>query len=252
MDEHGFDARTPEDEQGPEVDTPETETGSAADTPLPGFPSRFVGVFLNPGRTMEALAAHPAWVAALLVGALLVMLQALLLPAEVFETAMREALAQRGQEIPAGTESAVAMMRIAGVVGGLVGYAIITALLAGLFTLVFSFVLGDEGRYTQYLAAYAHAQLIPAVIGLLLVPLRIMQGSPQLTLNLGTFFFFLDDGYLLKVLTMMDLAQLWALLVMAAGAHAINPKRSFGSAAVVTVSVWVLMAMAFAPFAPTP
>ena len=79
----------------------------------------------------------------------------------------------------------MAVMRISAVVAGPIMYCVMAFLFAGVATLVFSFILGDEGRYRQYLAVMSHAMLIPSFIGLLLVPLRIAEQNPQLTLNLG-------------------------------------------------------------------
>jgi hypothetical protein len=118
--------------------------------------------------------------------------------------------------------------------------------------LIFAFVLGDEGRYTQYLSVLSHAWLIPAIVGFALLPLKISQENPQFTLNLGTFLFFLPKGYLLKVFTMLDLSQAWAWLIIAQGAHAIDPRRSFGSAAAILMALFVAIAMLFAIWVPMP
>jgi hypothetical protein len=130
-------------------------------------------------------------------------------------------------------------------------YFVVTFLFAGIVTLGFAFLLGDEGRYKQYLASLTHAWLIPGLVGLALVPLRISEQNPQLTLNLGTFLFFLPDGYLQKVFTMLDLSQIWAWLVVAQGAHVIDRRRSVGSAAALLILINVVLAMIFALFVPT-
>lgn len=219
---------------------------------LPSFPSRVVQTFLSPGKLAEALAARPAWGAALILGAVLVALQSALIPIEVWESMFRETLIQQGQQVPEGMAGGgVAVMRISAMVAGPVMYFVMGFLFAGVATLVFSFVLGDDGRYTQYLAMIAHALLIPSFIGLLLVPLRIAEQNPQLTLNLGSFMFFLPEGYLLKVMTMLDLSQFWAWAVVGLGAHAIDRRRSVGSAITVLVGLSVVMALIFATFVPT-
>ena len=58
---------------------------------------------------------------------------------------------------------------------------------AGVVTLIFSFLFGGQGRYHQYLSVVTHAMTISAFGGLLLVPLKISQGDPTVTLSLGTF-----------------------------------------------------------------
>lgn len=217
--------------------------------PLPSLPRRAVDAFLAPGRLAGALAARPAWVGALLLGALVVALQVWLIPLEIWEATFRQTMIERGQD-PSSMAVGGAVLRISGIVGGAVFWMVFAFALSGVMTVVFAFVLGDEGRYVQYLSALAHAWLIPAFVGLALVPLRIAQADPQLTLSLGTFFFFLPEGYLLRVLTLLDLSQLWALLVVAQGAHAIDPRRSFSSAAGILLLLNLVLALALAPFVP--
>jgi len=234
----------------PQEATPEQEAAAEEAAPAPPFHKRVLDVFFSPGRVMEALARNPVWAAALLLGAALVVLQTFLIPAEVWEAVFKEAALQRGQELPEGFAMGGPFMRISAVAGGGIGWIVFSFAMAGITTLVFAFVLGDEGRYRQYLSVMAHAWLIPALVGLVLVPLRIAESNPQLTLNLGSFFFFLPDGYLLKVLTMLDLSQLWAWLVIAQGVHAIEPRRSVKSGALILLAMALAMAMIFAPFAP--
>ena len=102
--------------------------------------------------------------------------------------------------------------------------------MAMILWLFFGFFFGDEGKYKQYLSVVSHALFISAVGGLLLTPLRIFQENIQATLNLGTFFSFLEDGYPLRVLRMLELFGLWGMVVMAIGVSKVNPKRSLGSA----------------------
>jgi hypothetical protein len=239
-------AEEPTNESASPEPTPE------AGPPLPSFPARVIQTFFSPGDLTVALAKNPAWGAALFVGAVLLIGQTALIPAEVWEGMFRETMLRQGQEMPANFGSAGTFMRISAVVGGGIGYLLMTLLFAGLTTLIFAFILGDEGKFRQYLAIMAHAWLIPAVIGFALLPLKISQENPQFTLNLGTFFFFLPEGYFLKVLTMLDLSQAWAWLVLAQGAHAIAPRRSFGSAATILMVLMVAMAMLFAIWVPMP
>ncbi len=229
----------------------ETPSAEAEAPPLPSFPKRVVDVFVAPGRLGAALRERPAWATALFVGAAISLLQLLLIPGEVWEAAFRQVMLQRGQSLPEGFAGGT-FMRISSTIGGGLGYLIMAFVMAGVVTLLFAFILGDEGRYKQYLAVVCHAGLIPAIVGLLTVPLKIAQQSPSATLNLGSFFFFLPEGYFLKVLTMLDLSQLWASLVVAAGVHAIDPRRSFKSAAVMLIVLSVLLVMIIAIWAPMP
>ena len=220
--------------------------GTSAGPALRPFPIRVVQTFFSPGVLTQALAQNPAWAAAVIAGAALLIGQTLLIPADVWDTMMRETMLRSGREMPAGFSFGGSVMRISALTVGTLGYFLITFLFAGIVTLVFAFVMGDEGGFRQYLAVLAHAWLIPAVVGFALLPLKILQHNPQLTLNLGSFLFFLPEGYLSRVATMLDLSQAWAWLVVAQGAHAIHPRRSFESAVAVVMVLFFVGALLFA------
>ena len=225
----------------------------SADAPeeseIPALPVRLLNVFLSPGKVMETVAKNPMWVGALLVGASLVAVQAALIPVDLMLEAQRQAALDAGREAPELPEAFMNVMRYVTPVFWMIGIALFTFFSAALYWLIFSFVLGDEGRYRQYLAVGTHALFVPAVIGLALVPLKIMTGDAQATLNMGLFLFFLPDGYLADVFRLMDLTGIWSALIVAQGAHAIDAKRGFGSAAVVTIGVTLAFALVFATIA---
>lgn len=220
---------------------------------FPSLPSRLFNVFLSPGKVMEAIAQKPAWAGALLVGAFLVALQTALIPwdltREMMIEAQRQAALEAGREAPVMPEAIMNVLRYATPVIGMIGITLFTFFFAGVYWLIFSFVLGDEGRYRQYLAVGTHALFVPAVIGLALVPVKIMTEDVSMTLNLGNFLLFLPEGYLSNVFRAMDLTGIWSALIIAQGAHAIDPKRSFGSAAVVTLGITLVQALIVAIFA---
>jgi hypothetical protein len=194
------------------------------------------------------LAAEPRWVMALVLSAALMSLQVALIPVEVWESFMREqSLAQGGTPLPM-PDWVTDWMGILTAVGAALGTSIAIPIGAGFLTLTFAFVLGDEGSYRQYLAVTAHSFFIPALVGLLITPLKIVTQDPQLTLTLGSFFFFLPSGYWLGVLTAMDLTYIWSSLVIAQGAHSIDSRRSFRSAVVILLSLMFAMALIIGRF----
>ena len=197
---------------------------------------------------MEAVAKNPVWVGALLVGAVLVALQTALIPFDMIMETQRQAALEAGRDMPEIPETFMNIMRYVTPVFGMIGTFLMTVVFAGLYWLIFSFVLGDEGRYRQYLAVGAHALFVPALIGLALVPLKIMTGDAQATLNLGSFLFFLPDGYWSNVFRLMDLTGIWSALIIAQGAHSIDAKRSFGSAAAILIAIVFIVALIFGIF----
>jgi len=195
---------------------------------------------------MEGLAKKPVWGAALVLGLALLILPILLIPPEIWLAMVREQMIARGQDPSNLPATGASIFRIGALISVPIVYLVTTMIFAGLLTLVFAFVMGDEGRFKQYLASLTHAMLIPAFLGLALVPLRIAQADPRLTLNVGTFLFFLPEGYLLRWATMMDLSMLWAWLVIAQGAHAIDRRRSFSSAVAVVLVLFFVTTALFA------
>ncbi len=225
----------------PDEATPE----STATTSAPSFPTRVGWTLFAPGRLGEALASHPVWAMALVAGAVLVFLQTYLIPGEVWDAFMRAQALQAGRQLPEGfSMGGVTRAFTLGI--GTLFFAALQFVFAGLVTFAFAFVFGDEGSYKQYLSVTTHAWLIPALVGLCLVPLRISQENPQFSLNMSSFFFFLPEGYPLRVLTMLDLSQLWAWVVVAQGAHAIDRRRSVGSAVAALLVMSLVLAMLFA------
>ena len=208
-----------------------SEADAALVSTLPSLPARLVSVFVSPANLMQQLAEEPKWIGALLVGAFVAGLSMALVPVEMILEVQRQASLDAGLEMPEMPQRALTLMRIVIPVTTVTMTAVMSFVLAGVYTVVFAFILGDEGTYKQYLAVISHAWFIAVLFGLLITPLRISQGDVQLTLNLGNFLFFLPDGYFTNLLRLLDLTQIWASLVIAQGIHAIDPRRSFASAA---------------------
>lgn len=240
------------DRRSAEADSGTVDSGDLAaeeaSAPLPSLPTRLLWVFVSPGKLMHRLAEDPRWLTALLVSAAVVGVSMALVPPELMFEIQRQAAIERGAELPEMGESAINAMRVIIPVASTLSTLIFSFVFAGLYTVIFAFVLGDEGRYTQYLAAVTHAWFIAALFGLLVTPLRIATGDPQYTLNLASFFFFLPDGYLYNVFRALDLTQIWSTLVIAQGIHAIDRRRSFGSAAVILLSILLAFALVIARF----
>ncbi len=202
----------------------------SAPSSFPSLPQRLLQVFFSPGGLFTALREKPVWFGALAVGGFLAVLSVVLIPTELWVEITRNQLIAQGQEVPAALESTGSIIRIFSVLGGGIFFFIWAFFLTGIVTLVFSFLLGDEGRYVQYLSVVGHAFIISALGALLMVPLRLSQGDPSVTLSLGTFAFFMEEGYPLRVLKMLDLFSLWSYAVMAIGVTKIVPKRGLGFA----------------------
>jgi hypothetical protein len=233
----------------PTFDDEAFETSEAPQPePLPPLPLRLLYAFVSPGKLTELLAKDPKVLGALLVVAIIAALSVALIPVDVMVEMQRQAALERGTDMPELPEQALTVMRIVIPVFTVVSTTVFALLISGFYALVFAFILGDEGRFKQYLAMVAHAWFIAFLFGLLITPLRISTGDPRLTVNLASFLFFLPDGYLLNFFRAIDLTQIWASLVIAQGAHAIDPRRSFGSAVPIVLVPMIVLALIAARF----
>lgn len=212
------------------------------------LPVRVFKVFFAPGDLFESLREKPLWGGTLFLCGVLVALSVALIPSEIWIEMLRENAANQGTELLPFLESAGAMFTLFSVLGALVFFCLMAFVMAGIVTLIFGFLLGDEGKFVQYLSVVSHGLLISAVGGLILLPLRILQRDPEITLNLGTFLFFISEGYLFRVLKLMELFGLWGYLVMAIGVATIDPKRGLTSSMVVFFGLATAFALVFGIF----
>lgn len=229
------DGAGPEAGAGPREDAvPAGPTGIAA----------LAAVFFSPGALFEELRVRPAYVLALVTGIALSVAAAAMVPARLTLDVIRES----GAEIPVG-EGMVSVMKWFGVGMSIPGYLIGVLVVAGLLTLGFRFIFGDDATFPQYLAVAAHAMLITAVGALLVTPLRVMQGDAGLTLSLGTFLPFLEEGYLARLLNGVSLLSLWSWVVMGLGVSILGAERSWRGAttAIVLVGIGIIALFALIP-----
>jgi hypothetical protein len=213
---------------------------------LPSLPRRLLAVFLSPGDLFERLSRDPAWVGALVLGAVLGAGAAILVPPELYEAGMREQLVRAGRPVPDDLSAAANIARIFGSLAALVIGPILTAAMAGVVAFIFTFVFGDQGTYRQHLAVVAHAFLVPAVSALALVPLKVQAADLRLRLSVGTFLPFLEEGWLSSALGWLDLFGIWGWVLVALGVSKIDPKRSWGSAASVILALVVFVTVVVA------
>lgn len=203
--------------------------GSVA--PLPPLWKRVVDVFVAPGEMFEKLAANPKWVGAALLGGVLVAISGVLIPLEMYEDLVRAQMMEAGQDVPGDPAQMAMFGKAVGSIAGPIFYVLVSLIFAGMATLVFAFVLGDRGRFSQYFAATAHAFLIYALGAVAVTPLRIAAGDPQFLLSPGAALTgMLPNGYFLDVLSSIDVFSVWAYAVLAIAVTKIDTKRGFGTA----------------------
>jgi hypothetical protein len=218
---------------------PTTEAGSAEAASLPNLPARIVQVFVSPAALFDSLKEVPAWIGMMLVLVLVSVVSSFLVPEEV----MRE-LVQAN--MPAGAEQAqvdqaVSIARVWGRTLALVGTPLTIAIIAGILILVYNVILGGEGTFKQLFSATTHAFAIYTVGGLLVLALILARGE-MTTLSLHLLIPGLEEGFLFRLLRGINVFSLWTAAVLGIAVSRIYPKRSAGSATVLLVALYVLLA----------
>lgn len=213
-----------------------------------GFFTRLGWLLFSPGVLGDQLRDRPRWFLPALFGLVLTLTGILLIPADVFLDGIRAQALEAGRESPFG-DSAAGWFKLASAGGLLVFWWVILAIGAGIYSLVFAFVLGDEGRFRQYLAASAWGSVIAGFGGLVLTPLRIAARNPQLTLSPGTFLqTVLEDGYLLRVASGLDFFALWSWVVTGILISRIDPRRSATSAVCIVGGIFLVFILTISAF----
>lgn len=210
------------------------------------FVGRVLMVFTAPGSLGDDLRDRPDWFLAALVGMLMVVAATALIPPDVWEETMRAQLMSQGAPVPAGGPPISGeALRILGAAGAAIAWIVMLLIFASVMTFFFAFILGDELRFKQMLSAAAFSYVIAGFGSLVVTPLRLAQGDPQLTLSPGTFVEnALDPGFLLYFLKGLDFFALWAFVAFAVMVSRIEPRRGFGSAFAV-VGIFVVALTSF-------
>ena len=214
----------------------------------PGLFSRYVQVFFSPDDLFQGLRPRPYWVGAVLLGAGLAAAGVMLLPPDIMLETLREQSLAVGQPLPPGFEDLGGVFRYIAGAATFVFWPLGLAMYAGVVTVIFAFLLGHEGTYKQYLAVVAHAQLVTATAGVLVAPLRIAMEDAQVLISLGSFAPFLEPGYLLRFLSLVDLFGIWAWLLVGLGAARIARKKSWAVGCVFVLMIPVVTAAVGALF----
>lgn len=211
---------------------------------IDALPVRLANLFFSPGKVMAQLAEQPKWLGVLLLTTLISAITAALVPAElIFETVRQQMIAQ-GVDVSGFGEAQMNAFRYGRIPGAIIFALLLQFVMAAIYSVLFIFILGDDGRFTQYLAAVSHGWFIPVLIGVLLLPLVIQTGNLELRLTVDVFIAgFFEPGFVRNVAKQLDLTVIWSILVIAQGAHAIDRRRSYSSAATIMLVIFFLYAV---------
>jgi hypothetical protein len=230
-------------------------TGPRPEAARKSLAARLIGTIFSPGDTFRSIAAHPAWLGAMVVVVLTVAAaNFVLLSTDVGQQALLDQQI-RGSEAWGRTvtdqqqeqmERMLPMMRFITAGSIILAAPIITFALAGLLLAVFNTALGGEATYKQVLAVNTHAGAITVISTLFTMPLNYARESLSGATNLAVFAPFLEEGSLAaRFLGLIDLFLVWWVVVLAVGL-AVLYKRRTGPVALSLLGAYVGIAVIIA------
>lgn len=215
--------------------------GDVVAEPVPTLPKRLWMVFFQPGDLFRELATRPVWFVTALLGAFMVALSIVLIPADLFADA---ALSQMSPEGTAASRDVPAwLFKAQGVIAGPFMLAMLFVMSAVTYV-IFVVIRGDRADYRHHLSVLAHSALIGAVGALATTPLRIASGDVRETLSLADLVGFLPipDGFFLALLNAMELFGIWGALIAGFGLSIVGNRPRWGG----TAAVMMVLLVAFA------
>lgn len=243
--------------------TSSSEAGSPEVSETPpdiGAVGRISGVLFSPGRTFEAIARRPTWVAPVILWTLIsLVITVVLVPKIDYEKVIRRAMEKRGQTVSEDRlQSIVAQQkRFGGIISYVIGACspiVVSLIVAAVFLGAFK-AFGWDLTFRQSLGVTTHS-FVPQFLGaILLLALLARQESVDpsaigdlLRSNLG----FLVDRDSAKalhsLLSSIDLFAIWTAILMILGFSSAAKVRR-GQAAGVVITLWALFVLGRAGFA---
>ncbi len=203
--------------------------------PLPGLFKRAGMVLYAPGDLFAALGPQPAVAGIIVLSALLTAAAIAVVPGEAFGPAGASA-----DELPFDP----AWIKIMVLGAGLVGSALTPFVFTVISWVAFRVVRRDEATFGQHLAVNAHALFIGAVGAVCMLPVWLTTLDMESQFTFASLLPFLSDGFLYDVLSEMQLFHAWVLAVASLGLSSLDPRRTWGSTALVLVAIWIAVTLA--------
>jgi hypothetical protein len=217
--------------------TPSTST-PAEPSPIKGksLLARAAGVFVSPRATYADVAARPRWLGALVISTLVVSGGYFaFLSTEVGKTAVLDQQArvlesfgvklndQAYERMEAGIENA----RYTTAASQVVGVPLVSVVIAGILLGIFNALLGGDAKYKQVFAIVTHSGLITALQTAFSLPLDYLRETMTSPTSLGVFMPFLEENsFLARLLSSIDLFQIWGTLSLAIGLGVLYKRRT--------------------------
>ncbi len=213
-----------------------TSTAAPADAPPKGLFSRIVGVIFSPRATYADVAARPRWFGVMAVTSLIFAGGFfILLSTEVGKQAAFDQQTQTIESFGIKLNDATYERMQAGIdrakfttpIAQLIGIPLVLVVFSGILLGIFNALLGGDATYKQVLAVLAHSSVISALQTTFAIPLDYVRESLSSPTTLKVFFPFIDDGaFLGRLLSTVDLFQIWVTISLAIGLGVLYKRRT--------------------------
>ncbi|TAM84250.1 MAG: DUF1282 domain-containing protein [Acidobacteria bacterium] len=242
-----------------------SSSGALDSTPAKSFPSRFIGVFIEPGETFEDIARKPDWIAplAVVILASFAVVETMLLKIGATQIVLQSlqssgrAASMDAAQLSQMAERPAAIMRIAMPAGALVGVPVFLLIAAGFGLLVLNGFFGRHARFKDVFSVACYANL-PSILGALMAIAVMLLGdadtfnprSPAPT-NPGFFMNPLTTSHVVFALaTSLDFVVFWFMVLLAIGlSRVVQKKVKTSTIFLIFLGAWVLLTAAKVGFA---
>ena len=221
------------------------------ETSLDSVGSMLVNVFVSPMRVFQRLKVKSTWIVPFIIFVLATAATSYVIAPLAMETQRKEILSSEkySQEQKDAAikqmESFAGFGQAIGVVGGLIGAAIMVFLSAGIVMFMGTVVFGGAAKYMQLVAVVCFAQL-PSVLGQIIkTPLMAAKHTMDIRTSLAVLlpggdikslaYFFLN--------TLTDVFFIWEILLMIAGVMVVYNFAKGKASAAILIPVGVIMAV---------
>ena len=204
-------------------------TLAAGSTPAPkNLLARFIGVLFEPSATFASVAAYPKWLGMLLLTTVVIAIFAslpLTTPEgkEAYVDQSIKAIERFGfdasDEMLAGMQKSAERAVYTTAISMLIVMPLFSLIISGILFAIFNAAMGGDARFKQVFAVVVHSGVISVIGAVFTGVINYMRGTMSSSVaNVGALLPMLPEGsFLANLAGMMDIFQIWGLVVLAIG-----------------------------------